>query len=653
MLFTHRLNNRQARDEGSALAAVIGVMAVGLLLSALIMTSVVGGMGYTSATKAGVQSQASADAGLAVAKASLLKGTCSTTGGIYVSAPGVTPSYSASIWRQSGSGWVQGCPLSSVGSVRVLSSGVAQASAVAGQTGNNSSAVEAVFSTPAVPVTITPTGPALYSYSSNGFGGAGRLVAGDATSPNVFVKTGNVNCNGAAGMDGDLVVAGGNLTLDGSCNVSGNVWASGTVTITGGVTVSGNVTAAAVTISNGTVRGNVWSPGTTTIGSATITGSVISGPITLSSSTVSGSVWSTGSVSSSASIGGNITSNGTLTISGGSVSGSVWSTGDTSIAATMPRNVISGGSISFSGSGKIQGSAWATGNVVASSGQDITGNVTATNITTTGANIGGVAWATNVFSIIDWLTIDGSVTAKSKSGTGGARGGFTIKPGGTGPGPAAPARPAAGPAAIAAPFVPDWVDFDYVAADWDGFAVVTMTGTCDWSALQVAKISLAGSKGIINAMNCTDGITIGGSDQLDLGNDLVIVAKKFTLTGGGGFTSSAARKLWLITPDAVKDHVPAACPAGWGFTVDGGFTFSPLANISTMIYTPCRVTVASGIQLRGQIFAGSASVDGGATMTYVGVGLPGVNLTTGTNAPPAGTPPVYKLEYTRNAAAIG
>ncbi|WP_411701124.1 hypothetical protein [Conyzicola sp.] len=504
-------------------------------------------------------------------------------------------------------------------------------------------------------MTITPTGPALYSYSSNGFGGAGRLVAGDATSPNVFVKTGNVSCSGAAGMEGDLVVAGGNLVLDGSCNVTGNVWASGTVTIRGGVAVSGNVTAAAVTIENGKVGGNVWSPGTTTFGTATITGSVISGPISIGGGSVGGSIWSTGSVSTSANIVGNITANGTLAVNNGSVSGSVWATGNTSISIEMSRNVISGGNITFSGGGKMAGSAWATGSVVASYGQDIAGNVTAKTINSAGGNIKGSAWASDTFTIIDDASyqIDGSIRAKAKNGAGGARGGVTIVPTGPGAGPAAPARPAAGPVAIAAPFVPDWVDFDFVATDWDGFAVVTMSGTCDWNALQAASISLAGGKGIINAMNCTNGLTIGGSDKLPLRNDLVLVSKKFNLTGSGGFTSTAAHKLWLITPDAVKDHIPAACPTGWGFNVDGGFTFAPLANISTMIYTPCKVTVGSGIQLRGQIFAGSASVDAGATMTHVGMGLPGVDLTTGSNGPPAGTPPVYKLEYTRNAAVIG
>src|SRR5690606_14516699 len=72
-----------------------------------------------------------------------------------------------------------------------------------------------------------------------------------------------------------------------------------------------------------------------------------------------------------------------------------------------------------------------------------------------------------------------------------------------------------------------------------------------------------------------------------------------------------------------------SCLPGSSLVIEGGFTFG--ATLSTMIYTPCSISLGSSTKLRGQVYAGGASIAGAAQLAYVPVGLPGVDLSTGAN----------------------
>ena len=101
MLLTRIISNltRLRREEdGAGMAAVIGLLAVSLLTTSLVATSVVTATEYTTVTRAGVQSQAAAEAGIADARAGLLTGTCAAKGNQYASAVGATPRYLATVW---------------------------------------------------------------------------------------------------------------------------------------------------------------------------------------------------------------------------------------------------------------------------------------------------------------------------------------------------------------------------------------------------------------------------------------------------------------------------------------------------------------------------------------------------------------------------
>ncbi|MCC6855970.1 MAG: hypothetical protein IT189_07910, partial [Microbacteriaceae bacterium] len=76
MLLT-RIRSALTRDDrGAALAAAMSLMLLGALLSVLILSSVVATFSATTGTRATVQSEASAQAGIDVALASVMSGNC-------------------------------------------------------------------------------------------------------------------------------------------------------------------------------------------------------------------------------------------------------------------------------------------------------------------------------------------------------------------------------------------------------------------------------------------------------------------------------------------------------------------------------------------------------------------------------------------------
>ena len=246
----------RSEERGVALAAVIGLMVVGLLLTSLIVSSVIGGLGSTTATRAGVQSQASAEAGIAVAKVGFEAGTClsQSTPGVYASAAGAVPIYSATVfWRPlSGGTWVQGCPTVLQTQVRIVATGTAAATGVASQSAKDVSYVESIYS-------LTGTGAAVYGYSSTGSTGNGTFVSVDGSTPAFFVRTGDVNCSGSISGMSDIVVQNGSLTTTGNCNIPGNAWSSGPMAITGSASVGGSAwSLSSITAAPGRIAGSIW-----------------------------------------------------------------------------------------------------------------------------------------------------------------------------------------------------------------------------------------------------------------------------------------------------------------------------------------------------------------------------------------------------------
>lgn len=247
LLISRLLRARLGSDRGSALIAVLGVMIIGIIMTTLIATSVVSAYGFSSSTRAGVQSHASADAGIAAARAGLyVSGNCAAqpTPGVYTSTGTLT--YSATVQFDAGSGWQAGCPTASASRVRIVSTGNPQAKGNSGNTSGNSRQVEAIYNW-LVPG-VKPSGTSIDLY------GGGQVEANSgfdlSESAGLVVQNGNLVCNkNNSVFNGNLTVGGaspnGNLTFGGSCTVNGNVVVQNTATLGSGQIV-GNLTAASV-----------------------------------------------------------------------------------------------------------------------------------------------------------------------------------------------------------------------------------------------------------------------------------------------------------------------------------------------------------------------------------------------------------------------
>jgi hypothetical protein len=301
----------------------------------------------------------------------------------------------------------------------------------------------------------------------------------------------------------------------------------------------------------------------------------------------------------------------------------------------------------MSGSANAARSVWSTSDLLLSGDIRVGGNVTATSYSDSnkaGPLIAGNAWIYGA-SAMKSSSITGTLTTKTKSGSGVPGGGPPILvPAGPGPSPyATPVTPT----------VPDWVDFGYVKADWVGFTeyVLPTTATCTLAMYNTALTTIGAAPGILDARGCGNGLLLSGPDRLTLRSDLAIFANNFSLANSSGFDSDVAARLWLITPDTnLTNHLPD-CPPSSTFSIGGNVSID--TDISMMIYNPCVVTIGNAIALRGQIYAKSVSITAAASIGYVPIGLPGVDLTTGTNGTPGGAVGPRTLTSYRNVQSGG
>lgn len=244
-----RKPSRRSRERGSAMVAVVAITMVTAVVAIGVTTLTVGAIGTTSSSKSAVQAQASAESGIAATIAALNTNACQAT-----YARNATPVYSVAIsWSNSASGpWTAGCPTAtSPTNLRLLSSG-SSLTAAGGGLGVNRY-VEAVYSyTPTVSTTTTttttstfiPSGAAMYSYSSANYSISGLTLNKVGTAaPSVMLRSGKFVCASSSVINGDVIAAGGDMNITGSCTVKGNASASGSVILDGSGNVTGNVSA--------------------------------------------------------------------------------------------------------------------------------------------------------------------------------------------------------------------------------------------------------------------------------------------------------------------------------------------------------------------------------------------------------------------------
>jgi hypothetical protein len=242
-----RISTPASREGGSAIIAVIGVAAVMMIVAVSVASLSVYALGFTSSTRAAIQSDAAAESGINTAVVDLRKGNCAVT---YSQA--TAPAYSAKVSYStlaSGESWVvNACPPyadQSVKRVRVISKGTASSIGVAGNSRGNTGSVEAIYGyKPATLPGIPVSGPAMYFYGGVSFENNGNLIVAAGGPPAIQVKVGDVTCANNTVIQGDVTIASGNLSIN-SCTIQGNAFISGTATLG---TITGNLSSSNSTL---------------------------------------------------------------------------------------------------------------------------------------------------------------------------------------------------------------------------------------------------------------------------------------------------------------------------------------------------------------------------------------------------------------------
>ena len=256
MFLTRLTRPRINTDRGSALIAVIGVMAVGMIVTAMIATSVVSAMGQSTAARAGVQSHAAADAGIVAAQTGLYTtGDCAAHSGTYTS---TAPAYTVTVEYNAGSGWQAGCPPLSATQIRLVSTGTAAAPGVAGASAGNTNKVEAVFNW-RVPGPA-PSGPSMYLYKGGQVEANSSFDLQDGDGTGLMVKDGDLTCDKNNTVINGSVAVFGNLTFTNRCTIRKDASVSGTAALGSGYVLGKLEAAAPVTPSDFLSRVGSYDP---------------------------------------------------------------------------------------------------------------------------------------------------------------------------------------------------------------------------------------------------------------------------------------------------------------------------------------------------------------------------------------------------------
>ncbi|TFD66914.1 polymer-forming cytoskeletal protein [Cryobacterium ruanii] len=288
-----------AAERGSSLLAVIGLMAVTGIATLAIAGSTMTSLGVGSATRAGVQAQSAAEAGIDAALLKLTTATCAATFATADPVAAVTISQSISATDNS---WTAGCPIPSSLRVKIVATGKAEDLGVGGNTTGDHRTVEAIYAYVPASTGTPGTGSALYSHNFGTFAGSSQLNSVDGSEPVVQVRHDNVTCDvtdtASTGiLNADVVIADGGLEVGASCQVVGDVWATEPIYLHASAQVTGNVVAPSVRfIESSIIHGSVWTTGATVLEtSAWIKGSVTAGSLSMiNSAKIDQNAWSTG-----------------------------------------------------------------------------------------------------------------------------------------------------------------------------------------------------------------------------------------------------------------------------------------------------------------------------------------------------------------------
>ncbi len=202
-------------------------------------------------------------------------------------------------------------------------------------------------------------------------------------------------------------------------------------------------------------------------------------------------------------------------------------------------------------------------------------------------------------------------------------------------------------APLPAPRVPDWTDIPYPnPSAWKGYTVLTWpvsTSSCAvgnsnafWESLTAQSANLGNL--LIDARGCgAAGLDFQNNiTNIQLSSNISFIAWKFNVNRIVATTNTTAtRYLWFMVPDNYNDTGPdgkptPTCPTTVNpSTPVGTITLTNEANIAptvaAMAYTPCKI-ISDRNYWRGQLYGGTIEFLQQAQLTYVPVGVNGVDF---------------------------
>ncbi|WP_157157214.1 hypothetical protein [Diaminobutyricimonas sp. LJ205] len=277
-------------------------------------------------------------------------------------------------------------------------------------------------------------------------------------------------------------------------------------------------------------------------------------------------------------------------------------------------------------------------NSVATSVSIKNGDVKCTN----GASIGGDLLLGNGNADLDMCDVAGSVYVNGnavvhKSAIGGvvrATGTALVTQSTVGGTP-----PILSGGTVPPPSIPDWVDVPGTAAYWasHGYNVVNWTGPCAISKHVAAWANIKDytTPTVIDFRSACPATMVSTNNNMDtvaINTDIIFISHQFTFDKLY-FSATTDRKLTFLVPDDVVGDGPTCAPPG---SLNGEIRLTNEANFGTkiaaIVYTPCQI-FSDRDGFRGQLYGGEVEFAQQASLTFVPVGIAGVDLTGGATTP--------------------
>lgn len=613
---------RHDPERGVALPSAIGIMVVILIIAGVVLSASVSAAGFSTSTRAAVESRAAAGAGIEAVRAKLLGGNFVCT------LSGTQPTFTARVEYTTEAGVALPCTAGVLtgtpGAARILSEGTATAKGVAGVNGEDKASVGAD-----VDLVITPGGVTL----NQAIFTEGKLVLTNNTEVNSSVAgglDGNVYSNGAIDCHTQNVIQGtiyarGGLMIANTCQALGTVWVDGDVDLTASaVNLAGSVFATGkANLGVGHVGGNVIANGDVTMTTTSTTACPAGG-----SGNVCGSIYSL---------------NGAVLFGGNQpvVKGSVYARKDVALgnqAMSPAQNVVSL-------LGKLTGGS--------------------------SASIGGYAKVAQTNTLPN---IPASKTNWCSSSTGfsactpadlilplptGAAPSFAVELPMFSPQNAVNLGTPTAITRVVAPVrqgMPKILSSPAaLLANWTGWVQPNISGSsCSFSNQSFSALvnpiiasHPTGTKILFNFKHCANAIQMSG-ETLKLKGDLALMAPQGFTSGNDLKVTSIAGTNHQFMMIAPSDHVSVGWSTADSTNYPGQVTpqcpsspqapdiridkLVPDGGIKVFIYSPCNVTIQNGGTFAGQIYSGTGSYPAGIKITRAIMSVPGVEIPGGASS---------------------